>query len=156
VAPSKPGAAYDDRSSQLRAAEEAVLLVLIGMMVLVVIGFSALALTSADTVRTARRGTRAVVTGMWLVFVLAGWLATAWIVTQAPGGATVAWAWVQAQTTLAQAAMWLLLLPWTAAVWILQSDWPAWMRFVAVVALALTTIGLTVGQFAEALRQSRH
>lgn len=132
------------------------MLVLICMMVLVVIGFSALALTGADTARAARPGTRAAVTGTWLMLVLAGWLATAWIVTQTPGGASVAWAWVRAQTALAQAAMWLLLLPWTAAVWILQSDWPAWMRFVAVVALALTTIGLTVGQFAEALRQSRH
>lgn len=130
--------------------------VLIFMMILVVIGFSALALTSADTTRAEHPGTRAAATGMWLVFVLAGWLATAWVVTQTPGGASGAWTWVRAQSALAQAAMWLLLLPWTATVWILQSDWPAWARIVSVVALALTTIGLTAGQFAEALRRYRH
>jgi len=128
--------------------------VLVCTMALVVIGFCALALTSAESVRAASPGARTAITGAWMVFVLAGWLATLWIATQTPGGASAVWVWLRTQTAVAQAAMWLLLLPWTAAVWIWQNAWPAWARIVAVVALALTTGGLTVAQFAEALRRS--
>ncbi len=147
---------YDDRWSQIAVAEEVIVPALFWMMALVVIGFGALALTGTDTMRATHPGTRAVVTGTWLAFVLAGWLATAWIVTRTPGGADVAWAWVRSQAALAQAAIWLLLLPWTATVWILQSSWPGWVQITAVGALATATIGLTLAQFAEALRRLRN
>ena len=131
------------------------MLALICVMALVVIGFAALALTSSEKVRAAHPLATAVVTAAWMLFVIVGWIATARIITHVPGGADAVWTWARLQPPIAQAAFWLLLLPWTASVWIWQSGWPSWLRGVAVITLALTTIGLAVGEFAQAARRLR-
>jgi hypothetical protein len=137
------------------SAEGVALLALICVMALVVLGFAALSLTSSERVCAAHPLARAVVTGGWLLLVVAGWIAVVWIITRAPGGADTLWVWARSQPRVAQTAFWLLLLPWTTSVWIWQSGWQSWLKVAAVLTLALTTIGLAAGQYAQAARRLR-
>jgi hypothetical protein len=39
-----------------------------------------------------------------------------------------------------QGVIWLLVLPVTAGLWIWETDWPLWLRFVLVIGLGSVTI----------------
>ena len=76
----------------------------------------------------------------WAVVIAAGWAGFAWMATVMPGGMDVAWTWVRALPMAAQLALWLLLLPWMAALWLSQTALAPWLRWVLIAGLALATL----------------
>ncbi len=50
------------------------------------------------------------------------------------------WQALRALPLAVQIAVWLLLLPVTAGLWIWESAWPLWLRLVLVIGLGFATI----------------
>lgn len=112
-------------------------------MVAVAVCFGALALTDSKQVRESQPALRTVVVAAWMLVVVAGWGFVACVAFVAPGGLDGAWHWVRSQSVLLQVAMWALLLPWMAAVWISQTSWPEWLRWGLVAVLGVASILLS-------------
>lgn len=115
---------------------------LIATMVLVVFGFLALAMTDSAKVRATMPNARRVAVALWWVILIAGWGVFAWLALAAPGGLSAASAWVAAQPVLMRVAMWLFLLPWTAALALWGSGLPEAVRVFGVLGVAVLTFGL--------------
>lgn len=49
------------------------------------------------------------------------------------------WQWTRSLNILVQLVLWLLFLPWMAALWIWTLPWALWLRLVLVVATLLFT-----------------
>jgi len=111
--------------------------------VVIIACWGALALTEPGKGKyySPRRRNAAIL--VWRCVEAAGWLALGYLVLSWPGGVEGVWSWVQAQPTVVQVALWLFLLPWMAALWVLQTDWPQWARFALVLALAVATFVLS-------------
>lgn len=120
---------------------------LIAVMVVVIVGFFALALTDSPKMRTSKPSSRTAAAFFWLGIVIVGWLGFAYVVLVVAGDPQEAWAWVQAQLSLMNIAMWAFLLPWMGALRILQTSWAEWLQLLAVGGLALLTVGLALAQF---------
>ena len=116
-------------------------LVVAGMAV-VVLGFLALAATDSARMRDRRPGARRAAVVLWWVILIVGWKAVAWLAIAAPGGLDTASAWVAAQPVAMRVAMWLFLLPWTAALALWGTGLPEPVRIAWVVGLAALTFGL--------------
>jgi hypothetical protein len=89
---------------------------------------------------TDRRETPMIQAIAWAVVMVVGWVAFAWVATAVPGGLDAVWGWVRALPLLAQVVLWLLLLPWMAALWLSQMAWAPWFRWLLIVSLALATL----------------
>ena len=112
-------------------------------MVVVVACFVALAVTGRPAENGGPNPARRVVVAVWLAVVVAGWLAFAYTAVASPGGLDAAWEWVRGQSTIAQVAMWLLLLPYLIGLWLSQTSLAPWLRVALIVGLAVGTVVLS-------------
>jgi hypothetical protein len=83
-------------------------------------------------------------TWAWAAFILAGWAVFLYLLLAAPGGLPAAWDWVRSLPLLLQLVMWLLFLPWMAALWISQTSWPLVLRVLLIAGLALATLWISI------------
>ncbi|MDH4139528.1 MAG: hypothetical protein OEV43_03050 [Coriobacteriia bacterium] len=56
-----------------------------------------------------------------------------------PGRLTEAWEWIRSLPLLAQVVLWLLFLPWMAALWVWNMPWALGIRLVLVVGTLVFT-----------------
>ncbi len=109
---------------------------LVVAMMLVIAGFTALAVTGTPANLVAHPRMRWVAIVFWWIVLIGGWMCFAYLATL-PGGLDAAWAWTQAQPFLMRAAMWLLLLPWMVGLAIWQSGLAPGVRALAITAMAI-------------------
>ncbi len=74
--------------------------------------------------------------GVLFVVFAALWLAFGAALVWSQGSLDQAWASVRALPLVAQAVVWLLLLPVVAGLWIWETTWPLIVRIVLVLSLA--------------------
>lgn len=115
---------------------------LIASMVVVTIGFAALALTDSARARAARPGLRRAAVALWWVILVVGWGVFAWLALGTAGGLDVAAEWFADQSFAMRVGMWALLLPWTAALALWGTGLAEFVRVAGVVAIAVLTFGL--------------
>jgi hypothetical protein len=77
-------------------------------------------------------GAFAILTILWLGF------AAALIFNQSMLDA--AWQMLRGLPFIAQAVVWLLILPLAAGLWIWETSWPLWLRLVLVIGLGWVTV----------------
>ncbi|MDZ4170228.1 MAG: hypothetical protein U1E26_11340 [Coriobacteriia bacterium] len=109
---------------------------LIFAMLIVIVGFTALAVSGTPANLEAHPRLRWAAIAFWWFVLIGGWACFAYLATL-PGGLDAAWAWTRAQPYLMQAAMWLLLLPWMVGLAIWQLGWPPIVRTGLIVAMAV-------------------
>lgn len=68
------------------------------------------------------------------------WVAFAYAPVANQGSLDAAWSWVREQNIVVQIAVWLLLLPVVAGLWVWESGWPPLLRLVIVGGLAFATL----------------
>ncbi|MGI5939272.1 MAG: hypothetical protein ACOX8V_01005 [Thermoleophilia bacterium] len=73
------------------------------------------------------------VTLLWVAF------AALWIFSQ--NTLNYVFDWIQGLSLVAEIIVWILFLPWVAALWIWHADWPFWLRLILIFGIALATIG---------------
>ncbi len=106
-------------------------------MVLVIVGFIALAVSGTPANLEAHPRLRWAAIAFWWAVLLGGWGCFAYLATL-PGGLDAAWVWTRTQPFVMQAAMWLLLLPWMVGLAIWQLGWPSLVRAVVIVVMAVS------------------
>lgn len=77
-------------------------------------------------------GAFAILTLLWLGF------AAALIFNQAL--LETAWQTLRGLPVIAQAVVWLLVLPVAIGLWVWESSWPLWLRLVLVIGLGIATL----------------
>lgn len=86
-----------------------------------------------DQVETVRRS---IMPYLWFGLVVVGWIAFGATLVAAAGSLDGLWSWVREQSLVVQGVMWVLLLPWMAALAIWESSWVLWLRLTAVGGIA--------------------
>ena len=74
-------------------------------------------------------------TGLLFAGFAVGWVALWAALVLDPSALDAAWAAIAGQPLPVQAVIWLLFLPFTAALWAWQTDWPLAVRIVLVVGI---------------------
>ena len=99
---------------------------------------------SATTVGPVARGKRSCGGLLWLAAVIAGWLVFGYIALYTPGGLDSLWESVRALPAVVQVILWLVLLPYMAALWVWQADWSVPVRVGVIGGIALGTVLLSI------------
>jgi hypothetical protein len=86
-----------------------------------------------DHLEAARRS---IMPYLWFGLVIVGWVAFGAVLVAAAGSLDGLWDWVRAQALVVQGVMWVLLLPWMAALAIWESSWVLWLRLTAIGGIA--------------------
>lgn len=77
---------------------------------------------------------------VWFVFVVAGYLAFAYLAFLFPGGLDTAWAWLHSMPIVWQVVAWIALLPWAFSLWIWSLAWPEWLAESVIVLTAVVVL----------------
>ncbi len=77
---------------------------------------------------------------VWFALVAILWVAFGAALVTWAGGLEELWNWVRDQSTLIQGFMWVLLLPWMAALAIWESSWVLWLKLTLIAGLAVATL----------------
>jgi hypothetical protein len=77
---------------------------------------------------------------LWFAVVILGWFALAYVAVSVPGGLYTAAEWIGTLNLSVRILMWILLLPYMAAIWVWTSTWVLWVRILVVGALVLGTL----------------
>lgn len=79
---------------------------------------------------------------LWFGLVVVGWVGFGALLIVAAGSLGEMWSWVRGQSLIVQGVMWLLLLPWMAALAIWESTWDLWVRLAVIGGVALANLYL--------------
>ena len=77
---------------------------------------------------------------VWFALVAIIWVAFGAALASRAGGLDELWTWVRDQSSLIQGVMWVLLLPWMAALAIWESSWVLWVKLTLIAGLAAATL----------------
>ena len=88
-------------------------------------------------------------------FIVIGWLVFACLAFGAPARLASAWVTASALPLVVQLLVWLLFLPWMLALWLTQTGWPVWLRWLLVLGLVWVTYSMAVPPLIEMIRGSR-
>jgi len=100
---------------------------------------------TVDLAKQATRGNRpmdAIVNVGAFALFAALWIAFGAAIVASQGSLDAAWQWLRGLPLVAQAVVWLLLLPVTAGLWVWESGWPLVVRLVLVGGLAWVNLYL--------------
>lgn len=100
--------------------------------------------TSTTKAAPAAKGRRSWGGLLWLAAVLASWLVFGYIALYTPGGLDSVWQSVRELPVVVQIVLWLVLLPYMAALWVWQADWGVPVRVGVIGGIALGTVLLSI------------
>lgn len=96
--------------------------------------------TSTTRAAPTPKGRRSFGGLLWLAAVLAGWLIFVYVALYTPGGLDSVWQSVRELPVVVQIVLWLVLLPYMAALWVWQADWSVPVRVGVIGGIALGTV----------------
>jgi hypothetical protein len=73
---------------------------------------------------------------VWVVVVALLWVAFGAVLLASAGSLGELWTWARDQSILIQGFMWVLLLPWMAALAIWEGTWVLWVKLVLIAGIA--------------------
>lgn len=77
---------------------------------------------------------------VWFVVVAILWVAFGAVLFASASSLDELWTWTRDQPILLQGVMWVLLLPWMAALAIWESTWLLWAKLVLITGIAWASL----------------
>lgn len=93
-----------------------------------------------EDVKRAEIERKSVMPIVWFALVAIIWFAFGVAILTWAGGFDELWTWVRDQSSLIQGVMWVLLLPWMAALAIWETSWVLWVKLISIAGLAAATL----------------
>lgn len=123
-------------------------------MIVVALGFVALAFTDSAEFREAQPETRRLAVLLWWAILIIGWAVFAWIAFGTTTGLDGAATWVASRGLVMRVAMWLLLLPWIGALAVWQTPQLVESRVGLIIAIAALTFLLATQLYKRKIRRA--